>query len=448
MFSLSYFEVIVNLPGQASGENAKAVGLLAEFMVLTGWSFASGDDKPCGFDKPLGGKRMYSTSSTKQVPSFLATSVCDLSPRVQAFHKQVKDFIRVNISPIEEELDKYYMSNDRWTPHAKIEELKDNAKQAGLWNFFIPKEADEEGQYGPSLTNMEYSFLCEEMGKCLYASEVFNCSAPDTGNMEVLIRYGTQDQKDQWLTPLLDGQIRSCFAMTEPQVASSDATNIQSSIRLDGDQYVINGRKWWISGALHPKCKVAIFMGKTDPDAPKHKQQAMILVPMDTPGVSVIRPLSVFGYEDAPAGHAEILFEDVRVPKENILLGPGRGFEIAQVKNRVAFGKPLAAQGTILADIAASRIEIEQSRLLTLKAAHLMDTVGNKAAAPEIAMIKVAGPQMAQNVIDRAMQAFGAAGLSSDQPLAQFFSWARVLRLADGPDEVHARAVARMELKK
>ncbi|KAJ1073860.1 hypothetical protein K5549_007098 [Capra hircus] len=395
-----------------------------------------------------------------------------LSPRVRELYQQLKEFMERHVYPAEPELQRHQASAERWTPSPLVEDLKEKAKAEGLWNIFLPLETDPEKKYGTGLTNVEYAHLCEVMGTSLYAPEIFNCSAPDTGNMELLVRYGTEEQKARWLVPLLEGKARSCFAMTEPQVASSDATNIESSIREEDGFYVINGHKWWITGILDPRCQLCVFMGKTDPHAPRHQQQSMFLVPMDTPGIKIIRPLKVYGLEDAPGGHGEVLFEQVRVPKENIILGPGRGFEIllgrlgsgrihhcmrligcseralalmkARAKSRVAFGKPLIEQGTVLADIALSRVEIEQARLLVLKAAHIMDVAGNKAAALDIAMIKMVAPSMASRVIDRAIQVFGAAGLSSDHPLAQFFVGARVLHLAD---QVHQRSVAKMELK-
>jgi len=393
------------------------------------------------------------------------------SPRAKDIRQRLLAFMDEHIYPNENTFDAPYSAPDRWQPSPLLESLKAKAKAVGLWNLFLPDQT-----HGAGLTNLEYAPLCEIMGRSIIAAEVFNCSAPDTGNMEVLARYGTADQQERWLKPLLAGEIRSCFAMTEPDVASSDATNIRSRIERQGDEYVINGRKWWISGAGDPRCRICIFMGQTDPSAAAHQRQSMILVPMDTPGVTVRRMLTVFGYDHAPHGHAEITFENVHVPVANMLLGEGRGFEIAQgrlgpgrihhcmrliglaersleamcqrVATRVAFGKTLAEQGTIRAAIAQSRIEIEQARLLTFKAAYLMDTVGNKEARAEIAMIKVVAPNMALRVIDRAIQAHGAAGVGPDFPLAAAWAMARAVRLADGPDEVHLEAIAKLELKR
>ena len=394
----------------------------------------------------------------------------ELNEKTKILQGRLQKFMDAHIYPNERRFHEE-VERDRWKPTRIIEELKVKARAEGLWNLFLPND-----ERGAGLTNLEYAPLCEITGRSHLAPEVFNCSAPDTGNMEVLARYGTPEQKEKWLTPLLAGEIRSCFSMTEPDVASSDATNIGASITKDGNEYVINGRKWWSSGAGDPRCKISIFMGKTDPKAPTHKQQSMILVPMDAPGLEIVRLLSVFGYDHAPHGHAEIDFKNVRVPVSNMLLGEGRGFEIAQgrlgpgrihhcmrcigaaeralelmcarVQSRVAFGKPLAEQGTIRADIAASRMEIEQARLLTLKAAHLMDAVGNKAARAEIAMIKVVAPNVALRVIDRAIQAHGGAGVSQDTFLASAWAAIRTLRLADGPDEVHVESIAKLELAK
>ncbi|HKZ03578.1 MAG TPA: acyl-CoA dehydrogenase family protein [Pyrinomonadaceae bacterium] len=397
--------------------------------------------------------------------------IFERSERVKDLQKRLSSFMDAYVYPNEKTYFEQINNGDRWQPTAIMEELKGRAKVAGLWNLFLP-----ESEYGAGLSNLEFAPLCEIMGRSFMAPEVFNCSAPDTGNMEVLVRYGSEEQKEKWLNPLLAGEIRSCFAMTEPDVASSDATNIKSSITRDGDAYIINGRKWWISSAGDPRCRVAIFMGKTDPTAAKHNQQSMILVPMDTPGINIKRMLSVFGYDHAPQGHAEIIFDNVRVPASNLLLGEGRGFEIAQgrlgpgrihhcmrliglaersleamckrVRSRIAFGKPISEQGTIRADIANSRIEIEQARLLTLMTAYKMDTIGNKAAAAEIAMIKVAVPNMAVRVIDRAIQAHGGGGLSEDFGLAPAWAIARAVRFTDGPDEVHREAVAKLELRR
>src|SRR5271154_5904722 len=397
----------------------------------------------------------------------------EVSPKVERLRARLLDFMAAHVYPAEKLFERQLNeAPSRWQIPPIMEELKAKARDAGLWNLFLPESA-----LGAGLNNLEYAPLCEIMGRSPIAPEVFNCSAPDTGNMETLVRYATPEQQERWLKPLLAGEIRSSFAMTEPAVASSDATNIEARIERDGNQgYVVNARKWWTSGAMDPRCKIFILMGKTDPNAPRHEQQSMILVPRDTPGLRVVRPLSVFGYDDAPHGHAEVEFKDVRVPAENILLGEGRGFEIAQgrlgpgrihhcmrmigvaersleamvarVKSRIAFGRPLADQGVIREWIADSRMEIEQARLLTLKAAHMMDTVGNKSAQAEIAMIKVIAPKMLLAVIDRAIQAHGGAGVSQDFGLAYAWARSRVMRIVDGPDEVHKRAVARVELRK
>ena len=397
--------------------------------------------------------------------------VFEFSEKAKAYQEQLKVFMDKHIYPNEATFANQILEGDRWQPVPILEDLKKKARSEGLWNLFLP-----ESEYGAGLTNLEYTPLCEIMGRSPMAPEVFNCSAPDTGNMEVLVRYGTEEQKEQWLKPLLKGEIRSAFCMTEPDVASSDATNIQASIVRDGDEYVINGNKWWASGAGDPRCKIFIFMGKTDPEAPKHRQQSMILVPSDAPGVKLERNLKVFGYDHAPHGHGHITFENVRVLASNMLLGEGRGFEIAQgrlgpgrihhcmriigvaeraleelckrAKSRVAFGKTLAEMGSVRQDMAKSRMEIDQARLLTVYAAHMMDTVGNKLARTEIAMIKVVAPNMALRVLERAIQVHGGMGVSPDTWLAAAWANIRALRLADGPDEVHLETITRLELKK
>src|SRR5215475_3234575 len=389
----------------------------------------------------------------------------EYSARTKMYQEQLVDFVNKNVYPNEQTfVDQLSAQADRWQVPPIMEELKTRARERGLWNLFLP-----ESELGAGLTNMEYAPLCEIMGRSPIAPEAFNCAAPDTGNMEVLVRYGTPEQKKQWLEPLLDGKIRSAFAMTEPKVASSDATNIESEIRRDGDSYVINGHKWWTSGIGDPRCKILIFMGKTDAKNPdRYKQQSMILVPRESPGIKVLRMLTVFGYDDAPHGHGEVLFENVRVPAANMLLGEGRGFEIAQgrlgpgrihhcmrqigvaerAQQRVVFGKRLSENDITLERIAQSRIEIDQARLLVLHAAYMMDTVGNKAAKQAIAEIKVAVPNMTLAVVERAMQLHGGGGVSQEFPLASMWAHSRTLRFADGPDEVHRRQIGRLELRK
>ena len=397
--------------------------------------------------------------------------LAELSDQARDVHGRVREFMAAHVYPNESVFLDQIAEGDRWQPIPLIEELKTQARSEGLWNLFLP-----DSEQGAGLSNFEYGHLCEEMGRSPMAPEIFNCSPPDTGNMELLARFGSDEQQAQYLQPLLDGAIRSAFCMTEPDVASSDATNVQARITRDGDEYVINGRKWWSSGVGDPRCTFFIFMGKTDPDAPRHQQQSMILVPRDADGVTIERLLTVFGYDDAPHGHAEISFDDVRVPAANMIAGDGRGFEIAQARlgpgrihhcmrsvgvaeralqvmceralNRVAFGKPLAEMGSLREDIARSRLEIDQARLLTLHAAHTMDSVGNKAARAQIAAIKVVAPNVALNVLDRAIQVHGGMGVSGDTWLAAAWANQRTLRIADGPDQVHLEAVARLELRK
>jgi len=403
------------------------------------------------------------------------------SPRTQELQARLSAFMAEHVYPAEPrwfaEIEAHTRAGRRWSPLPVIEELKPKAQAAGLWNLFLPPRAEGHGpdtsHLGAGLNNQEYAPLAEIMGAVPWSSEAFNCSAPDTGNMEVLARYGKPEHQQRWLQPLLRGEIRSAFAVTEPAVASSDATNIETSIKRDGDHYVINGRKWWSSGVGDPRCKIAIVMGKTDPDAPRHSQQSQILVPLDAKGIEVVRMLPVFGFDDAPHGHAEVLLKDVRVPAANLLLGEGRGFEIAQgrlgpgrihhcmrtigvaeaalekmvkrLQSRVAFGKRIAEQTIWDERIANARIDIEMTRLLCLKAADMMDKVGNKVSQLEIAMIKVQAPIMALRIIDDAIQAFGGAGVTTDPGLAKAYAHQRTLRLADGPDEVHRRAIARLE---
>ncbi len=398
----------------------------------------------------------------------------ELSPRTRELKERLLAFMEAHVYPNERVFHEQVARGDRWEPAPIVEELKDRARADGLWNLWLPADI-AYGGHGAGLKILEYAPLCEIMGRSHIAPEAFNCSAPDTGNMETLLRFGTEEQKRDWAVPLLEGRIRSAIAMTEPAVASSDPTNLRTTILRDGDGYVINGHKWWISGVGDPRCKLLLVMGKSNPDAERHRQHAIILVPMDTPGVEVVRPLSVFGYDDAPHGHCEVRLTDVRVPASNMLLGEGRGFEIAQgrlgpgrihhcmrtvgqaeraleaacrrARGRVAFGKPIAEQGVVKQQIAESRMEIDQARLLTLHAAWRMDTVGSKEARKDIGMIKVVAPRMACRVIDRAIQIHGGGGVSDDFHMAWSYSWARTLRLADGPDEVHTDQVARLELR-
>ena len=399
----------------------------------------------------------------------------ELSSRTRELRERLLAFMEAHVYPNEGVFHEQVAKGDRWRPVPIVEELKDKARAAGLWNLWLPGDIAHEG-HGAGLKILEYAPLCEIMGRSHIAPEAFNCSAPDTGNMETLLRFGTEEQKREWALPLLNGEIRSAIAMTEPAVASSDPTNLRTTILRDGGDYVINGHKWWISGVGDPRCKLLLVMGKSNPDAERHRQHAIVIVPMDAPGVEVVRPLSVFGYDDAPHGHCEVRLDDVRVPASNMLLGEGRGFEIAQgrlgpgrihhcmrtigqaeraleaacrrARERVAFGKPIAEQGVVKQQIAESRMEIDQARLLTLHAAWRMDTVGSREARKDIGMIKVVAPRMACRVIDRAIQIHGGGGVSDDFHMAWSWSWARTLRLADGPDEVHTDQVARLELRR
>ncbi|ESO02304.1 hypothetical protein HELRODRAFT_106578 [Helobdella robusta] len=463
------------LQGQSSSTNAHLARALAEELCRKGYqliqrSELTSSSSSASVDFILSDVKNSSANAKNDVIAPMHVSLQSLPENVRQLHMEVHAFIEKRILPIERSLYEWHSDpKTKWTIHPMIEELKLAAKSQGLWNLFIPKELDHEAKYGKGLTNVEYAFLAEEMGWSMFAPEVFNCSAPDTGNMEVLLRYGDDEQKQKWLLPLLNGSIRSCFAMTEPAVASSDATNIESSIERVGHEYVINGHKWWTSGALDPRCKVIIFMGKTNKHEATHKQQSMVLVPVETKGISVVRPLNVFGFDDAPHGHAEVTFTDVRVPLTNVILGEGSGFEIAQgrlgpgrihhcmrilgaaerclqlavirAQERVAFGEPLIEQGSIQQDIARSRIDIERGRLLVLKAAHMMDCVGNKKAALEIAMIKAHIPRMG-------CQIFGGKGVCQDVVLSHMYAFTRSLCLADGPDEVHLRTIAKLERKK
>eukprot|EP01122_Echinamoeba_exundans_P010305 TRINITY_DN3827_c0_g1_i2.p1 TRINITY_DN3827_c0_g1~~TRINITY_DN3827_c0_g1_i2.p1 ORF type:complete len:797 (-),score=44.73 TRINITY_DN3827_c0_g1_i2:68-2377(-) len=433
--------------GNASSDNAKRMGSFAELLAT---------------------KAMRIATDGSTIPLWM--SLFPFSAKSKALYAEVSTFMRDHVIPAEQVIHAHDNSELRWTVHPLIEQLKLKAKEAGLWNLFLPSS------HGAGLTNLDYAPLCELMGHSLIAPEIFNCNAPDTGNMEVLEKYGTADQKATWLAPLLRGEIRSAFAMTEPGVASSDATNISTSIIKDGDSYIVTGRKWWTTGAGHPNCRLFIVMGKSSSSGPIHRRQSMILVPRDAPGVSVVRPLKTFGYDDAPYGHCEVLFENVRVPATNILLGEGRGFEIAQgrlgpgrihhcmrliglserslalmvhrIQSRSTFGKKISEHGKIMKDVALSRTEIDQARLLTLQAAHAMDSVGNQLARDQIAAIKIVAPRVACRVVDRAIQAFGAAGMSEDFFLARAYAGARSLRLADGPDEVHEQTLAKIEYSK